>query len=67
MSLAELRPSIHALPRAEKFRLMQELISDLAHADDSQPIECPVWSPYEAEDAAVALLSLLDRDRAEAR
>ena len=30
MSLTELLPSIHALPRSDKFRLMQELIAGLA-------------------------------------
>jgi hypothetical protein len=30
MSLAELLPSVQALPRGDKFRLVQELIAELA-------------------------------------
>ncbi len=30
MSLIELLPSIHALPRADKLRLMQVLVSEIA-------------------------------------
>lgn len=71
MSLTELLPSVHALPRGDKFRLMQELIAELAGeesgavAQQAPPIEYPVWSPQDAHDAAATLLQLLDQDRRE--
>jgi len=70
MSLTELLPSVHALPRSDKFRLMQALIAELAGeetgaAQQVAPIEYPVWSPYDAHDAAATLLQLLDQDRRE--
>jgi hypothetical protein len=59
MSLAELMPSIHALPRDEKFRLAQELLADLAHEEGLLAGEYAIWSPYDAHDAAGTLLRLL--------
>jgi len=66
MSLSELLPSVHALPRIEKYRLVQELIADLAHEEGLPRGEYPIWSPYEAHAAAAALLDLLEKDKAEA-
>lgn len=73
MSLTELLPSVHALPRGDKFRLMQELIAELAEEEGGMaqqqqaavPIEYAVWSPHEAHDAATMLVQLLDQDRRE--
>lgn len=67
MSLTELLPSVHALPRGDKFRLMQELIAELAREEDgaarqATPIEFPVWSPHDAHPAAATLLKLLEED-----
>jgi hypothetical protein len=59
MSLAELMPSVHALPRNEKFHLMQELISDLAHEEGLPEGEYAIWSPYDSHEAAATLLQLL--------
>lgn len=64
MSLTELLPSVHALPRPDKFRLMQELIVELAHEEGLAPGEYPVWSPYDAHEAAATLMQLLERDKA---
>ena len=66
MSLAELLPSVRALPRSEKFRLIQELIVDLARDEGLTEGEYPVWSPYDAHEAAATLLRLLEQDKAEA-
>jgi hypothetical protein len=66
MSLAELLPSVHALPRSDKFRLMQELIAELAQEEGLAAGEYPVWSPYEAHSAAATLMNLLDQDKATA-
>ena len=65
MSLAELLPSIHALPRSDKFRLVQELIAELAQEEGLASGEYPIWSPYDAHDAAATLLQLLEQDKAE--
>jgi len=66
MSLAELLPSIHALPRSDKFRLVQELIAELAQEEGLAGGEYPVWSPYDAHEAAAVLLRLLEQDKADA-
>lgn len=66
MSLSELLPSIHALPRRDKFRLVQELIAELAQEEGLAEGEYPVWSPYDAHEAAATLLQLLEQDKAEA-
>jgi hypothetical protein len=67
MSLTELLPSLQALSRAEKVRLVQLLVSDLGEQEDSAEIspglDYPIWSPIEARDAATILLRELDSDR----
>lgn len=65
MTLAELLPVLHDLPRTDKFRAVQFLTAELAQ-DEGQLIpgaEYPVWSPFDAHDAAATLTELL---RAEA-
>jgi hypothetical protein len=64
MSLTELRPAVRALPRRDKFLLVQELIAELAQADGVATVEYPVWSPYDAHAAAATLLQLLEQDKA---
>jgi hypothetical protein len=66
MSLIELRPAVRALPRQDKFLLVQELIAELAQEEGVTAIEYPVWSPYDAHDAAATLLQLLEREKASA-
>lgn len=63
MSLSELLPSVQSLPRAEKYQLLQLLAADLAHAEGLphfQPgASYPVWSPYDANEAAFILVRML--------
>lgn len=64
MSLAELVPAVKILPKADKLRLMQLLVIELAQ-DDGVPLleagaEYPVWTPLNAFDAAETLQQLLD-------
>ncbi len=64
MSLSELLPMLQTLPRADKMRLIQFLVVDLA-CDEGVPLveigtPYPIWSPYDAFDAAASLLKLLD-------
>jgi hypothetical protein len=54
MSFAELQLSVRALPRRDKFRLVQGLIAELAQEETVPEIEYPVWSPYDAHAAAAA-------------
>jgi len=68
MSLTELLPAIHALPRADKLRLMQVLVSEIASEEavaiPTTDILHPIWTPYDAYDAAATLLQALDADKA---
>ena len=63
MSLVELLPNIHTLPRADKLRLIQFLAQELAEAETSPLLEAgreyPVWSPDQAFTAAEILLQTL--------
>ena len=69
MSLDELIPSLRDLNRADKFRAMQFLVSELAN--EEAPLlkaggEYPIWSPYNSYEAADALLEALKRDNQDA-
>jgi len=68
MTLNELLPSVHVLPRAEKLRLIQILAADVASEDSIGPPDAdrayPVWSPYEAFDGAATLLRVLEQEEA---
>jgi hypothetical protein len=68
MTLNELLPSLHALPRADKLRLIQLLAADVACAESIVPTDAdttyPVWSPHEAFDGAAVLLRVLEEDKA---
>lgn len=63
MSLIELLPNIHSLPRADKLRLIQFLAQELAEAEATPALEAgkeyPVWSPDRAFTAAETLLRTL--------
>jgi hypothetical protein len=66
MTLTELRPAVRALPRREKFLLIQELIAELAQEEGATAIEYPVWSPYDAHAAVATLRQLLEQEKASA-
>ena len=68
MSLTELFPAIKMLPRADKLRLMQFLVIDLAQ-EEGVPLlaadaEYPIWTPLNAFDAAEMLLQMLQTHQA---
>ena len=68
MSLIELLPAIHALPRADKLRLMQVLVAEIAN-EEAIALPPPdtahtIWTPYDAYDAAATLLHVLHQDQA---
>jgi hypothetical protein len=62
LSLAELLPKLRALSRADKLRVMQFLISELAREEGETlqaDTDYPVWTPYDAFEAAASLLEAL--------
>lgn len=68
MSLAELFPDVKLLPRADKLRLMQFLVVELAQEDGvpllTAGVEYPVWTPLDAFDAAETLMGMLNDRKA---
>jgi hypothetical protein len=69
MSLTELFPAIKMVSRADKLRLMQFLVIDLAQEEGvpllSADAEYPVWTPLHAFDAADTLLQMLKTHQAD--
>jgi len=68
MSLTELFLTIKMLPRADKLRLIQFLVIDLAQ-EEGVPLlaadaEYPIWTPLNAFDAADTLLQMLQTHQA---
>ena len=67
MSLTEIPPSIQALPRADKLRLIQLLAADVAREEgivsDVSHRTVPIWSPHDAFEGAATLLQILEEDR----
>lgn len=62
MQIAEVMPMLHQLSRADKFRVVQCLTSELAQDEGTglQPgIGYPVWSPHDAAGAAATLTQYL--------
>lgn len=69
MNLSEMLPTLHALPRPEKWWLIQLMVADLAREEELSPIEAgtpiPIWSPYDAFDAADTMLKALGEEAGE--
>jgi hypothetical protein len=68
MSLADLMPVVQALPRADKLRLVQLLVTDIAREEGVVPLEMdrpyPVWTPFDTSEAASVLLRALQDEGA---
>ncbi len=62
MSAIELMPAIQQLNRAEKWRVMKFLITELAEEELllKTNITYPIWSPYNSFEAANELLKSLE-------
>ena len=64
--ITELLPKVQTLPKADKLRLIQFLVSELAREEGItllQPnADYPIWTPYNAFDAANILLSALKEE-----
>ena len=67
MLVTELLPKIQVLPRADKLCLMQFLVFELAREEGIallQPDQdYPIWTPYDAFDAAKTLLNALEGEQ----
>ena len=67
MSLTELLPALQALPRADKLQAIQFLASELVREEEVTPLQpgasYPIWSPYDAFEAAETLQRLLQEER----
>ncbi|KHG41115.1 MULTISPECIES: hypothetical protein [Aphanizomenon] len=62
MVSTEILNSLHTLSRADKLYIMQVLISELAQEETNliKPDKSyPVWSPYDAFEAANTMLEVL--------
>ena len=64
MSLTELFPDVKLLPRADKLRLMQFLVVELAQEEGVSLLtpgaEYPIWTPLNAFEAADTLMEMLE-------
>ena len=67
VAMGDLLPKLRALPRADKLRIMQFLVSELAREEGLVLFEeegiYPLWTPYGAFDAAEALLEALREEQ----
>lgn len=67
MTVTELYPTVKMLPRAEKLRLMQFLVIDLAQEDGiallTADTEYPIWTPLNAFETGDALFQMLQEHR----
>jgi hypothetical protein len=68
MTLSELLPALHELPRAEKLRAIQLLAADVAREEGDEVMASegsyPIWSPYDAFEGAATLMRVLDEEHA---
>ena len=63
MVSSELIATLREMNRADKFQIVQILISELAQQDTDlikPDLAYPVWSPYEAVEAADKMLKALN-------
>ena len=69
MSIMELLTTARALCRADRIRLVQYLIADLAREEGITPLEedtaYPIWTPLHAFEAAAAMLEAVGKQNAE--
>jgi hypothetical protein len=69
MSLAELMPALHNLPRDDKLEVIRLLVCDLTRQEGVDCLQSgasyPIWTPLAAYDAAKSLQHVLDQDRVE--
>jgi hypothetical protein len=66
MSFADLMPALQKLPREDKLDVIRLLVSDLTRQEGIDLLQSgasyPIWTPFDAYDAAKSLQQLLDQD-----
>ena len=68
MTAVELFPILRSLPRADKLKVMQFLIAELAREEEpmlQQGAIYSVWSPLNSHEAAHKLAQLLESEQSE--
>jgi hypothetical protein len=66
MTTADLFPTLRGLPRAEKLKVMQFLIAELAREEEptlQAGATYSLWSPLNSHEAAHKLSQLLESDQ----
>ena len=66
MTTLELYPTLRNLPRADKLKVMQFLIAELAQEEEptlQAGTTYSIWSPLNSHEAAHKLSQLLESDR----
>lgn len=70
MLFTELVPAVKTLPRADKLRLIQFLVIDLAQEEGvsllAADAEYPIWTPLNAVNAAETLSQILQKPEGQA-
>lgn len=66
MSVTEILEELEAMPRSDKFRVLQRLVADIAREEAATPLRAdavyPVWAPHDAFEAADTLLQALEAE-----
>lgn len=69
MTLIELLTTARTLCRADRIRLVQYLVADLAREEGVTPLEegtaYPIWTPLHSFEAAATMLEALGKQNAE--
>lgn len=69
MTVVELLPSLKALPRLEKLRVVEFLVGEIAREEELLPFAADaayqVWSPYGAAEASITLQGMLEQEKRE--
>ena len=67
MLLNELLPTLQTMSRTDKLRLLQFLVFELAQEENIEWLEpnvaYPIWTPYNAFEAADTLLKVLEAEK----
>ena len=67
MSITEVLPAVRTLSRIDRMHLIQILVGDLAADETGEWIEpnreYPIWSPFDAHDAAATMLRVLEETK----
>jgi hypothetical protein len=62
----EVMDELHKLSRADKLRVVQFLVNDLAAGEENlltTNSHYEVWSPYDSAEAAATLMQMLEEDQ----